>query len=93
MTKEDIRVWDGVPAPGYGRIGQRSLEAIRLMASLEGLFLDPVYTAKSFSAIPSLVKTGDIPKGARVCFVHTGGLAALYAFEDQLAHMLGIQDP
>ena len=88
VTKKDIRVWDGALAPGYGRIGQRSLEAIRLMASLEGLFLDPVYTAKSFSAIPSLVETGDIPTGARVCFVHTGGLAALYAYEDQLAHML-----
>ena len=92
VTKKDIRVWDGALAPGYGRIGQRSLEAIRLMASLEGLFLDPVYTAKSFSAIPSLVETGDIPTGARVCFVHTGGLAALYAYEDQLGDLLGFQD-
>ena len=49
------------------------------MASKEGLFLDPVYTAKSFAAIPSLVETGYIPKAAKVCFVHTGGLAALYA--------------
>ena len=92
VTRQDIRVWDGALAPGYGRIGPGSLEAIKLMASLEGLFLDPVYTAKSFSAIPSLVETGDIPKGASVCFVHTGGLAALYAYEDQLADMLGIQD-
>ncbi len=92
VTKKDIRVWDGALAPGYGRIGQRSLEAIRLMASLEGLFLDPVYTAKSFSAIPSLVETGDIPTGARVCFVHTVGLAALYAYEDQLGDLLGFQD-
>lgn len=92
VTKKDIRVWDGALAPGYGRIGQRSLEAIRLMASLEGLFFDPVYTAKSFSAIPSLVETGDIPTGARVCFVHTGGLAALYAYEDQLGDLLGFQD-
>ena len=92
MTKKDIRVWDGVLAPGYGRIGQRSLQAIRLMASLEGLFLDSVYTAKSFSAIPLLIETGDIPTGARVCFVHTGGLAALYAYEDQLGDLLGFQD-
>jgi 1-aminocyclopropane-1-carboxylate deaminase/D-cysteine desulfhydrase-like pyridoxal-dependent ACC family enzyme len=92
VPKKDIRVWDGAPAPCYGRIGQRSLEAIRLMASLEGLFLDPVYTAKSFPAIPSLVETGDISKGARVCFVHTGGSAALYAYEDQLGDLLGIQE-
>ena len=49
------------------------------MTSKEGLFLDPVYTAKSFAAILPLVETGDIPKGAKVCFVNTGVLAALYA--------------
>ena len=61
------------------------------MASMQGLFLDPVYTAKSFAAVPSLVDSGDIPKGASVCFVHTGGLAALYAYEDQLSDMLSGQ--
>ena len=91
VIRQDIRVWDGALAPGYGRIGPKSLDAIKLVASQEGLFLDPVYTAKSFAAIPSLVETGDIPKDAKVCFVHTGGLAALYAYQDQLAHMLGIQ--
>ena len=74
-------------------IGPKSLHAIKLVASQEGLFLDPVYTAKSFAAIPPLVETGDIPKGAKVCFVNTGGLAALYPYQYQLAHMLGIQGP
>ena len=91
VIRQDIRVWDGALAPGYGRIGPKSLDAIKLMASQEGWFVDPVYTAKSFAAVPSLVETGDIPKGAKVCFVHTGGLAALYAYQDQLAHMFGFQ--
>ena len=69
------------------------MDAIKLVALQEDLFLDSVYTAKSFAAIPSLVETGDIPKGAKVCFVNTGGLAALYAYQYQLAHMLGIQGP
>ena len=80
MIRQDIRVWDGALAPGYSKIGPKNLDAIKLMASQEGIFLDPVYTAKSFSAIPSLFETGDIPKGAKVCFVHKGGLAALYAY-------------
>ncbi|MGB1872788.1 MAG: D-cysteine desulfhydrase family protein [Candidatus Puniceispirillaceae bacterium] len=88
VTADDIDVWDGALAPGYGRIGDMSLQAIRMMASCEGLFLDPVYTAKSFAAVPSLVSAGDIPKGSRVCFVHTGGLAAIYAYEDQISTML-----
>ncbi len=64
------------------------MEAMTLMARTEGLILDPVYTAKSFAAIPALVATGDIPKGARVCFVHTGGLAALFAYESALTERL-----
>ena len=91
VTSDDIHLWDGALAPGYGRIGEKALEAIKLMASMQGLFLDPVYTAKSFAAVPSLVNSGDIPKGASVCFVHTGGLAALYAYEDQLSDMLSGQ--
>ena len=51
-----------------------------LVAEQEGVFLDPVYTAKSFAAIPALVADGTIPQGARVCYVHTGGLAALFAY-------------
>jgi 1-aminocyclopropane-1-carboxylate deaminase/D-cysteine desulfhydrase-like pyridoxal-dependent ACC family enzyme len=81
-------VWDGALAPGYGQIGDRSLGAIRMMASAEGLFLDPVYTAKSFAAVPSLVESGAIPQASKVCFVHTGGLAALYAYEDQISKLL-----
>ena len=88
---QDICVWDGALAPGYGRVGHKSLGAIKLMASKEGSFLDPVYTAKSFSAIPSLVETGDIPKGSKVCFVHAGGLAGLYAYQDQLPNTLSVQ--
>ncbi len=88
VTAEDVCVWDGALAPGYGQIGDRSLGAIRMMASTEGLFLDPVYTAKSFAAVPSLVESGAIPKASKVCFVHTGGLAALYAYEDQLSKLL-----
>lgn len=88
VTSDDISVWDGALAPGYGKLGKTSFEAMRMMATTEGLFLDPVYTAKSFSAVPALVESGHIPKGSRVCFVHTGGLAALYAYEDQISPML-----
>ena len=80
----DIEIWEGAFAPGYGRLGHPARAAIDLMARHEGLMLDPVYTAKSFATIPALVASGDIPKGSKVCFVHTGGLAALFAYEAEL---------
>lgn len=88
VNPRDITVWDGALAPGYGRIGRSAAEAMRLMAHQEGIILDPVYTAKAFAALPALVADGTVPKGARVCFLHTGGLAALFAYEDALAEWL-----
>ena len=84
----DIEIWDGALAPGYGRLGPAAEEAMKLLARQEGIFLDPVYTAKVFAAIPALVETGEITKGARVVFLHTGGLAALFAYEDEMKAVL-----
>lgn len=85
VADADIRVWDGALTPGYGQLGPRGIEAIKTMATYEGLMLDPVYTAKSFAAVPALVDSGEITRGSRVCYVHTGGLAALFAYEDVIA--------
>lgn len=79
-----INIWDGALAPGYGQLGPFAREAISLMAQREGLMLDPVYTAKVFAAVPAMVETGEIPLGARVLFVHTGGLASLFVYQEEL---------
>jgi 1-aminocyclopropane-1-carboxylate deaminase/D-cysteine desulfhydrase-like pyridoxal-dependent ACC family enzyme len=78
-------------APGYGRIGPLAREAIELMAQLEGLFVDPVYTAKSLAVLIALARDGTIPQGARVLFVHTGGLPALFAYEPELSAASGAE--
>ena len=84
LGNDDVLAWDMALAPGYGRLGPLAREAIALMAQLEGLFVDPVYTAKSLAVLIALVRDGTIPKGARVLFVHTGGLPALFAYEPDL---------
>jgi len=84
VPSDKVHIWDGALTPGYGQIGTPARDAITLMARHEGLMLDPVYTAKVFAAIPALVAAGDIPQGARVLFVHTGGLASLFAYQDVL---------
>ena len=54
-------------------------EAIRVAARTEGLILDPVYTGKAMAGLVAAVTGGRIPRDARVVFVHTGGLPALFA--------------
>jgi 1-aminocyclopropane-1-carboxylate deaminase/D-cysteine desulfhydrase-like pyridoxal-dependent ACC family enzyme len=38
VAESEIKVWDGALAPGYGQVGQRTVEAMRMMARYEGLF-------------------------------------------------------
>ncbi|MEZ5418386.1 MAG: pyridoxal-phosphate dependent enzyme [Vicinamibacterales bacterium] len=74
---------------GYGVPNRDSDEALRLMAGVEGYFLDTIYTAKAFAGLCGLVARGDIPRGSRVLFVHTGGLSMTPAAEKRFARERG----
>lgn len=64
---------------GYGAPTVKGSDAIKRVAKREGLFLDPVYTGKSFSGLIDYIEAGKIPKGSSVCFVHTGGTGGIFA--------------
>ena len=84
ISKNDIRVWDGALAPGYGRVGPKAMHALSMMAKMEGLFLDPVYTARTFAGVLGLLEEGKIEKGMKILFIHTGGQPALFAYQDEM---------
>jgi L-cysteate sulfo-lyase len=52
-----------------------------MLASEEGIFLDPVYSGKGMAGMIGLVEKGILKKGETVVFIHTGGSAALFAYE------------
>lgn len=62
----------------YGAHTEACREAILTTARLEGIVLDPVYTGKTMAALIAARRRGDIAADARVVFVHTGGLPALF---------------
>lgn len=68
----------------YGEPSPECLEALRRLATLEGILLDPVYTAKAFSGLVDLVENGRLGHKEPVIFLHTGGLAALFAFPEAI---------
>lgn len=84
IQAKDVRLYDGVLAPGYGQLNDQVIQAIRQTAQLEGLLLDPVYTGKTMAAAFALAAEGRLA-GKRVLFWHTGGTPALFAYADQLA--------
>lgn len=63
--------------PGYGAPSPESLEAIRLLARLEGLLLDPIYTGKVMAGLLDLASRGHFSQGEHVAFLHTGGVNEL----------------
>ena len=79
-----VNVNDDYLGEGYARVGETEREAIRLMAQLEGILLDPVYTGRAFGGLIDLIRWGAFTRGQRVLFWHTGGTAALPAFAERL---------
>jgi 1-aminocyclopropane-1-carboxylate deaminase len=80
LPDEQIVLLDGWHAGRYGIPDEKTLEAIRLCARLEGVLTDPVYEGKSMAALIDLVRSGQIEPGSRVLYAHLGGQPALNAY-------------
>ena len=74
-----IEVDDTRVGEGYGIPTPASIEAQRLAARTEALFVDHTYTAKAFGALISSVRDGRFDPDATVLFWHTGGQVGLFA--------------
>ena len=70
--------------PGYSIPTPEMVEAVRMLASMEAILLDPVYTGKAMAGLIGLTRRGAFKRGENVLFVHTGGSPALYAYQDDL---------
>jgi len=88
VKESDVVLCDAVLAPGYGQLNDATLSAMAMAARLEALILDPVYTGKAMAGLVALARDGTFRPGARVLFVHTGGLPALFGYERALSKHL-----
>jgi D-cysteine desulfhydrase len=81
---EDFAVDDGYLGGGYGVVGDLEREALRTLARMEGVLLDPVYTGRAFGGLLDLVRRGTFRSDERVLFWHTGGTAGVFAYRNEL---------
>ena len=79
--QKDIIVFDDYVGAGYAIPTDGMRDALSLMATKEAILLDPVYTGKAFDGLISLVRKNYFSSSDKVLFLHTGGSAALPAFE------------
>lgn len=84
-AESEVVVDDRWVGPGYSLPTEEMIQAVRLLARLEGVLLDPVYTGKAMAGLIGQVMEERWAKGQNVLFLHTGGAPALYAYRDTLA--------
>ena len=87
MVESDFAVHDEYIGDAYGATPAETLEAIKLAAQVEGVFLDPVYTGKAMSGLIGEIRKGTVGRDETVVFVHTGGLPIIFAYDDVLASL------
>ena len=88
VSPEDIEILDGYVGKGYALSQTQELEAIRDLARLEGVVLDPVYTGKAYYAMISELEKNPECFGPRIVFLHTGGLFGLFSIAEEMAEVL-----
>jgi L-cysteate sulfo-lyase len=69
---------------GYGLMHASTKEAVALVASTEGILLDPVYTGKAMAGLIARARDGEFRPGETVVFLHTGGMPGIFAYSDEL---------
>lgn len=85
VAREDVVANCNYVGDGYGLPTRAMNDAVLLLARLEGLLFDPVYSGKALAGLLDLIGSGEIGSSEKVVFVHTGGQAALFAYHDRLA--------
>lgn len=80
----DVHVDDRYIGPGYGIMTEAVRGAVRQVAEVEGILLDPVYAGKAMSGLLDLVRRNEIGADEKVLFWHTGGIPALFAYAPDL---------
>jgi len=85
ITPDEITLYDDYIGEGYGIPTEGCIEAIRLVAQTEAIFLDPVYSAKAMAGFIDLIRKGQFTSRDTVLFIHTGGVPALFAYHQELA--------
>ena len=84
ISEDSINVVDDFLGGGYGVVSALERNTIDRFARLEGILLDPVYTARAAGGMVELIQNGMINKEERVLFWHTGGTPSLFAYADTL---------
>jgi len=67
----------GIPTPD-------GIAALKLVATQEGILLDPVYTSKAMAKLIADIGAAQLDRRTPILFMHTGGAPALFGYSREL---------
>lgn len=88
LEPNDVHNLADYAGDGYAKVSTAAVDAIKLLAQTEGVFLDPVYTGKAMAGLLDYFQKQKIPPEEDVIFVHTGGNTALFAYHREVLSLL-----
>jgi len=77
LEPEDFTLDLRFVGPGYGVPSEAGQNAQAVLLGSEGIYLDPIYSAKAFAGLLKLAEEERL--GNKVLFWHTGGLPSLFS--------------
>ncbi|MEM7168625.1 MAG: D-cysteine desulfhydrase family protein [Pseudomonadota bacterium] len=86
VTTEDVEVIASNEAE-YGYADEAIKDAIRLMATKEGLIADPVYEGRAIRGLLDLSASGRFAPEDKVLLMHLGGSPAIHAYANQFGEI------
>jgi L-cysteate sulfo-lyase len=84
VRREDVIANCDYIGEGYGIPTEAMNDAVLLLARLEGLLFDPVYSGKALAGMIDLIGKGEFGRNENLLFIHTGGTAGLFGYRDRL---------
>ncbi len=84
VAREDVVANCDYVGDGYGIPTKAMNDAVLLLARLEGILFDPVYSGKGLAGMIDLIGSGHFEGADNIVFIHTGGAAGLFAYRDRL---------
>ena len=84
IPRDAVLCFGDYVGPGYSLPTFQMAEAVRMLARLEGILMDPVYTGKAMAGFIDLIRKGFFRKDENILFVHTGGSPALHVYMEEV---------
>ena len=82
ISSSDIEIIAADKSP-YGIAERETIDAIRMLASLEGIVVDPVYEGKAIRGLLALANNGRFESDSKILLMHLGGTPAVHAYANQ----------